>query len=688
MNNIEQNFIWWVGVVEDRNDSLQIGRCRVRILGYHTDNKQDMPTDELPWAYPAMPINTPSRTTPVGPVEGTWVMGFFRDGNSAQQPVMTNIINYGYVNPDNPRVGFNDPDPNAVGRPKRPDGEDWPNVGDINTHKLSRGEKGSTWIDSNDPVDPVSTAITDKNWDEPSSKYNSKYPYNTVNESESGHVTEIDDTPGAERLVRRHRTGTFEEIYPDGSRVVKVVGDDHEIILKGKNLFVDGDLNLTVGGDLNIKVGKSLRFDVKNQVRVKTAGAGPLGAIVLQAGISIDGDPALGMAPILVNGVALGTNTGMPIMHGGGAPMVVPAPLPVATAPDIRAGMPDPAKTRRDMKNLGFNASSKPITLDPKQFDDLVTESTMANLKVPEFDERGKAIVPELTAADIAGAELYDPETKTIWEKALVSDVIKPSKAGTKFKIASLGVIPDEKWMELGATSTKLGSEFTYNGTEIDHTFYGTGGIGTISQSRGQPEVWKQAVQMPAPSIPPPDTLPWKDRMTQHFNEATGKVVFDIHIKDLLRINSRGMLLSVLKPIFDEINSAAQYTLEEALDFLTPADWDKLIERLSLGTAANGIASLEKLISEVNNKVNEYKQYREVLKHGVRLNVKIKAQSDELAIRHLIKIKPPKDPRDRITNREQRGYSEQDVANWSNHFYLMLTGKLEPSEELKSLLEG
>jgi len=101
MNNIEQNFIWWVGVVEDRNDPLQIGRCRVRILGYHTDNKQDMPTDELPWAYPAMPINTPSRTTPVGPVEGTWIMGFFRDGNSAQQPVMTNIINYGYVNPDN-----------------------------------------------------------------------------------------------------------------------------------------------------------------------------------------------------------------------------------------------------------------------------------------------------------------------------------------------------------------------------------------------------------------------------------------------------------------------------------------------------------------------------------------------------------------------------------------------------------
>ena len=105
----------------------------------------------------------------------------------------------------------------------------------------------------------MSTAITKKNWDEPSSKYNSKYPYNTVNESESGHVTEIDDTPGAERLVSRHRTGSFEDIYPDGSRVVKVVKKDYEMVLSEKNLLISikgqgdtGDFNITVDGDLNI----------------------------------------------------------------------------------------------------------------------------------------------------------------------------------------------------------------------------------------------------------------------------------------------------------------------------------------------------------------------------------------------------------------------------------------------------
>ena len=45
----------------------------------------------------------------------------------------------------------------------------------------------------------------------------SSYPNNHVYESESGHVQEFDDTPGAERIHTYHRAGTFEEIHPDGS---------------------------------------------------------------------------------------------------------------------------------------------------------------------------------------------------------------------------------------------------------------------------------------------------------------------------------------------------------------------------------------------------------------------------------------------------------------------------------------
>ena len=109
----KDGYIWWNGVVEDRKDPLMIGRCRVRILGWHTPNKAELPTDMLPWAQVLMPITSASQTgaghTPVGPVEGTWVMGFYRDGELAQEPVMVGTLpgipeNYAQQN-----TGFNDP---------------------------------------------------------------------------------------------------------------------------------------------------------------------------------------------------------------------------------------------------------------------------------------------------------------------------------------------------------------------------------------------------------------------------------------------------------------------------------------------------------------------------------------------------------------------------------------------------
>ncbi len=89
-------FVWWIGVVENRHDPLYLGRCKVRCLGWHTEDKNLMPTDDLPWAFPLMPITSASQTAvgqaPVGPVEGTWVMGFFKDGQSGQDPVMLGTL--------------------------------------------------------------------------------------------------------------------------------------------------------------------------------------------------------------------------------------------------------------------------------------------------------------------------------------------------------------------------------------------------------------------------------------------------------------------------------------------------------------------------------------------------------------------------------------------------------------------
>lgn len=94
MNTIYGNnaFHWFMGVVEDRKDPEKLGRCRVRVAGYHTPDKSVLPTEDLPWAMPLMPITSASMSgigqSPIGPVEGTWVLGFFIDGEDAQVPIM------------------------------------------------------------------------------------------------------------------------------------------------------------------------------------------------------------------------------------------------------------------------------------------------------------------------------------------------------------------------------------------------------------------------------------------------------------------------------------------------------------------------------------------------------------------------------------------------------------------------
>ena len=73
----------YTGVVENRYDPLKLGRCQVRIIGLHTHDKQKLPTDDLPWAYPMQSITSAAMSgigsTPLGLVEGTSVLIAFQD---------------------------------------------------------------------------------------------------------------------------------------------------------------------------------------------------------------------------------------------------------------------------------------------------------------------------------------------------------------------------------------------------------------------------------------------------------------------------------------------------------------------------------------------------------------------------------------------------------------------------------
>jgi len=86
----------WFGVCEARNDPAMMGRIRVRIFGYHSPDRTEIPTETLPWASIMLPTTASGMSgvmsTASGIIEGTWVIGFFRDGPSAQDPVVIGVL--------------------------------------------------------------------------------------------------------------------------------------------------------------------------------------------------------------------------------------------------------------------------------------------------------------------------------------------------------------------------------------------------------------------------------------------------------------------------------------------------------------------------------------------------------------------------------------------------------------------
>lgn len=101
----QDGFVWWIGVVEDNNDPLLIGRARVRIFGYHpaykptedSYNDQEnnvVSSSELPWAVPVMSINMANTYNKIE--LGQWVCGFFLDGKESQEPAIIGMIPSAY----------------------------------------------------------------------------------------------------------------------------------------------------------------------------------------------------------------------------------------------------------------------------------------------------------------------------------------------------------------------------------------------------------------------------------------------------------------------------------------------------------------------------------------------------------------------------------------------------------------
>ena len=304
----KDGFNWFVGVVEDRNDPQKAGRVKVRCVGHHTEDIQDIPTADLPWASVMMPVTAGGNSgigfSPHFLIEGTWVVGFFRDP-AKQEPIIMGTLpgvntsvttNFTVASSStsggqSTKGGFKDQ--GIETKPVGNQGVVYPTAlyvdkADTNviasqsvvwTKELEEGQahhpsfavKGGLEID--EAVHTKWTNASDAEIQQPvSTQANTKYPFNHVLETESGHYIEFDDTKDNERIHIFHKAGTFIEIDPTGNVVIKTVGNVTNIVAGNMDTHVVGNYSLSVGGNIDIYAVKNLTEKVDGNRKTTITG--------------------------------------------------------------------------------------------------------------------------------------------------------------------------------------------------------------------------------------------------------------------------------------------------------------------------------------------------------------------------------------------------------------------------------
>tara|TARA_B110000858_G_scaffold187012_1_gene230817 strand:- start:230 stop:1963 length:1734 start_codon:yes stop_codon:yes gene_type:complete len=284
------NPFFFIGMVEGNLDETHEGRVRVRAFGVHGTN-QEIETKDLPWAMCAAGNYDPNNPPPA---LGSYVYGMFLDGKMAQHPIILGLLPGMYNTESDPTKdgegvipekngdllarGYTPNDFNAGGGPDR----------------LARGELlNETYLlqQAANRTHDQKIADTDETWSEPPPAYAAKYPYNRVIKS-GRHSIELDDSPGAERIMIHHDSGAYIQIDSKGTvsekaaadryeinigtkhessghSVVTVNGNAHVYVKGNKTEEIEGDYKLLVHGHAEFGVGGQMNLNASDQVQMR-----------------------------------------------------------------------------------------------------------------------------------------------------------------------------------------------------------------------------------------------------------------------------------------------------------------------------------------------------------------------------------------------------------------------------------
>lgn len=253
------NPLFFIGVVEHNIDPQLEGRVKVRAFSIHGDNRE-VPTMQLPWA---MVVKGDYDPNGVVPPLNSFVYGMFLDGRAAQHPLVLGLIPTQFADPINPATNgwgvIPDCNGELVARGSTPQ-----DFGQPQNSRLARGESlEETYITQQEMNRVENVYIAGQSqepdedsrvtWSEPSPAYGARYPFNRVIET-AKHVIEIDDTPGAERIMIYHNEGSYIQIDARGTTTHKSVGDKYEINDRQHHVYIKGPSMVTIDNDAYVYI--------------------------------------------------------------------------------------------------------------------------------------------------------------------------------------------------------------------------------------------------------------------------------------------------------------------------------------------------------------------------------------------------------------------------------------------------